>query len=98
MSATRQAQVGLEDRIVEDADLEAALESWFELKAKKAEAEAAAKKQRENVDALLGKYALEPGEEIRVGPYKIAVRFVEEADVAFTRSAKEQTDIRDTTA
>ena len=88
--ATQDDQLGMFDRVVEDAALEAALEDREAKRLVKAEAVSAFNSQHDRVKARLAEEALEPGQVVRCGRFRISATHVEAKAVAFETGASDR--------
>lgn len=93
MAATLDAQAGLFDRVIEDGDLEAALEERERRRVKKADALAKFKETHDSVKGRLDALDLEEDTVVRCGRFRITVKATESRSVAFDTAPGRRTTI-----
>lgn len=90
MSVAVQDQAALDERVVEDADLEAALEARAAAKEKASFANKTAKEKDEQAKAALEELGIEEGAVVRVGRFRVEKRAVKPRSVSFETAASSQ--------
>lgn len=83
MTTTENPQTAIDERVVENAELEQALVDRGKLKAFAGEAAKKYREQDELVRGMVAEFALEDGQSIRVGRYRISRTTVAARKVAF---------------
>jgi hypothetical protein len=89
-------QVGMDERIVEDADLEAALEAREKDREVMGVARGKLKQSHEVAVALVDKLGLEDGSVVRVGRFRIAKQMIAAHEVEFETAESSRVSIRAT--
>ena len=87
----RRAQTGLEDKVLEDKELEGLLDNFFRADAEKKALNQEQKKCRRTIDAKIATWI---DDEYRVGPYVITIKHPEERDIAFKVESKRQVRLK----
>jgi len=83
-------QLGMFDRVIEDAALEALLEDREVKRLTKSEANTAYASAHDRVKTRISEEALEPGDVIRCGRFRIKMTHVEGGAVAFETSGSDR--------
>lgn len=87
-------QMGMDERIVDDASLEALLDKREELKLARKEAQAAFKEKDDAVKARIAEFDLGDGEVARCGKYRVERKVVKPRSVSFETSGSSRYAIK----
>lgn len=93
MGTKAEGQLGMDEKVVVNADLEAALEARFDTRVRVAEARHDADEADEKAQAMLVEMNLQVGDVIRVGRFRIERTASPARSVSFETEAKERTKI-----
>ena len=94
MPTTTQVQIGMEDRFIEDPELQELLERREEAKAPLAEARAAFNKLDAEAKAKVMGLEIAPDEEVRCGRFMLSKKQQTEEEKSFTQHAKTTAKIK----
>ena len=89
MRAKKQHQTSMEDQVLDNPTLLAAMDKWYEDKATVKTAQENADQSKLEVDFIVKDLNVKPGEEYRVGPYIIKGTHRDEVERNFTVPAKD---------
>lgn len=93
MATREQTQTALDETVVEDPQLEAALEAREKAKAAKSRATLAYKEKDEQAKAQLEEHGLTPDSPLRVGRFRVTKTVTEGRSVSFDTSGSSRVNI-----
>lgn len=94
MAAEENGQTALDERVIEDAELEKILEDRQVAKGAAGEARKKVEGLSAMADERIGPLNLSDGDVVRIGRFRLTHKHVAEAERAFTVPARDQTTIK----